>query len=74
MKVLVTGGAGFIGSYVCEALLQRGHEPIVLDNLDPQIHGQRARWPSYMPAGTENHVGDVRDRALVRDSWRTAMP
>ena len=66
MRTLVTGGAGFIGSYVCEALLQRGHKPIVLDNLDPQIHGEHAPWPSYMPAGTENHVGDVRDRALVR--------
>ena len=39
---------------------------LVLDNLDPQIHGDTPRWPAYMPAGTENHVGDVRDRALVR--------
>ncbi len=38
-----------------------------LDNLDAQVHGQGARWPSYMPEGTENHVGDVRNRALVRD-------
>jgi dTDP-L-rhamnose 4-epimerase len=67
MRVLVTGGAGFIGSYVCEALLRNGHQVVVLDNLDPQIHGENARWPTYMPAGTENHVGDVRDRKLVRE-------
>ena len=67
MRVLVTGGAGFIGSYVCEALLRSGHGAVVLDNLDPQVHGENPRWPSYMPAGTENHVGDVRNRQLVRE-------
>ncbi len=66
MRVLITGGAGFIGSYICEALLASGHEVLVLDNLDPQIHGDQARWPVYMPKGTENHRGDVRDRELVR--------
>ena len=49
------------------ALLQNGHQVVVLDNLDPQIHGENAEWPSYMPAGTENHVGDVRNRELVRE-------
>ena len=66
MKVLITGGAGFIGSYVCEALLRKNHEVVVLDNLDPQIHGENAGWPNYMPSGTINHIGDVRDRLLVR--------
>jgi dTDP-L-rhamnose 4-epimerase len=66
MNILITGGAGFIGSYVCKALLKNGHYVIVLDNLDPQIHGEKAQWPSYMPSGTENYIGDVRDRELVR--------
>ncbi|MEW6735108.1 MAG: NAD-dependent epimerase/dehydratase family protein, partial [Acidobacteriota bacterium] len=39
MKILVTGGAGFIGSYVVEAYLMSGHEVIVIDNLST---GQRA--------------------------------
>jgi dTDP-L-rhamnose 4-epimerase len=67
MRILVTGGAGFIGSYVCEALLGDGHEVVVLDNLDPQVHGENPQWPSYMPQGTENHIGDVRDRRLLRE-------
>lgn len=66
MNILITGGAGFIGSYVCKALLKNNHHVIVLDNLDPQIHGENASWPTYMPEGTENHIGDVRDRELVR--------
>ncbi|MCE2787671.1 MAG: NAD-dependent epimerase/dehydratase family protein [Bacteroidota bacterium] len=66
MNILVTGGAGFIGSYICKALLKKGHHVMVLDNLDPQIHGEHAQWPYYMPEGTENYIGDVRDRELVR--------
>ena len=67
MNVLVTGGAGFIGSYVCEALLADGHRVVALDNLNPQIHGENPRWPSYMPAGAVARVGDVRDHKLLRE-------
>jgi dTDP-L-rhamnose 4-epimerase len=67
MNVLVTGGAGFIGSYICEQLVNKGHQVIVLDNLDPQIHGENPSWPDYMPNGTENHYGDVRDRKIMRE-------
>jgi dTDP-L-rhamnose 4-epimerase len=65
MKVLVTGGAGFIGSYVCKELLKQGHEVIVLDNLDPQIHAGYEGWPAYIAEGQELHLGDVRDRELL---------
>ena len=59
MRVLVTGGAGFIGSFVCERLLAAGHDVRVLDNLDPQAHpgGQRPALPSAV----EFVLGDVRD-------------
>jgi dTDP-L-rhamnose 4-epimerase len=64
MKVLVTGGAGFIGSYVCRQLLRDGHEVVILDNLDPQIHPS-GEWPDYLPQGVEKYLGDVRDRSLL---------
>jgi dTDP-L-rhamnose 4-epimerase len=65
MNVLVTGGAGFIGSYVVDALLSRGHTVRVLDNLDPQVHGAKRTLPSYFNHGAEFQQGDVRDRAAV---------
>src|SRR5205807_4200337 len=67
MRVLITGGAGFIGSHLADALLARGHEVRALDNLDPQVHpgGQR---PAYLDEGVELLVGDVRDHRAVADA------
>lgn len=48
MRVLVTGGAGFIGSHVCDLLLARGDEVFVFDSLDPQVHPS-GEWPAYQP-------------------------
>ncbi|WP_231977207.1 MULTISPECIES: NAD-dependent epimerase/dehydratase family protein [unclassified Streptomyces] len=61
MRVLVTGGAGFIGSQVVEALLARGHEPVVLDALLPSAHPE----PPPLRPGERRIVADVRDRAAV---------
>ncbi|HEX8170848.1 MAG TPA: NAD-dependent epimerase/dehydratase family protein [Thermoanaerobaculia bacterium] len=63
--VLVTGGAGFIGSHLADALLQRGHRVRVLDNLDPQVHGNEQRRPDYLDDEVELQVGDVRDARAV---------
>ena len=42
MKVLVTGGAGFIGSFIVDELPRRGHQVRIFDNLDPQVHPNSA--------------------------------
>lgn len=63
MHVLVTGGAGFIGSFVVDGLLAAGHRVRVFDNLDPQVHP--AGRPPYLAADAELVVGDVRDRAAL---------
>jgi len=63
MKVLVTGGAGFIGSHIADALLARGDDVRVLDNLEPRVH-PRGR-PAYLGREIEFLEGDVRDRAAL---------
>ncbi|MDQ3032168.1 MAG: GDP-mannose 4,6-dehydratase [Myxococcota bacterium] len=68
--VLITGGAGFIGSHLCDALLRAGHRVRVLDVLHPQVHGEQVhgedrRRPEYLAPEVELLVGDVRDRAAV---------
>ena len=63
--VLITGGAGFIGSHLADALLQRGDRVRVLDNLDAQVHGEERRRPDYLDPEVELIQGDVRDRDAV---------
>ena len=63
MQILVTGGAGYIGSHTAKALAQAGHEPVVIDNLQ---HGHRwaVRWGPLVEA-------DLADRDALRDVFRT---
>jgi dTDP-L-rhamnose 4-epimerase len=65
MRVLITGGAGFIGSHLADRLLAEGAEVRALDSLDPQVHPGEAR-PDYLTESVELVVGDVRDRDVVR--------
>ncbi|MDX6409334.1 MAG: dTDP-L-rhamnose 4-epimerase [Gaiellaceae bacterium] len=67
MRVLITGGAGFIGSHLADRLLAEGHEVRALDNLDPQVHPDGKR-PDYLDSAVELQVGDVRDHAAVKQA------
>jgi dTDP-L-rhamnose 4-epimerase len=62
--ILITGGAGFIGSHLARELLEAGHAVRALDNLDQQVH-PRGERPSYLDGDVDLRVGDVRDRAAV---------
>ncbi len=64
-NVLITGGAGFVGSHLADELLEFGYTVRVLDNLAPQVHGTRARRPSYLAPEVEFIRGDVRDPQAV---------
>jgi len=64
-RVLITGGAGFIGSHLADELLLHGYEVRVLDNLSEQIHPSGIR-PSYLSRELELRIGDVRDPQAVR--------
>jgi dTDP-L-rhamnose 4-epimerase len=66
VPTLITGGAGFIGSHLADALLESGETVRVLDSLDDQVHAGAA--PSYLSPDVELRVGDVRDRDAVRDA------
>ncbi len=70
MRVLITGGAGFIGSHLAEELLLRGHQVRVLDNLSAQVHGRGQKRPSYLNADVELIVEDVRNPVAVREALR----
>lgn len=67
MKILVTGGAGFIGSHIVDALLAAGHAAAVLDDLSS---GSADNLPADVPL----HVGDIADAAAVERAFATERP
>ena len=64
-QILITGGAGFVGSHLADGLLAAGHQVRVLDDLTPQVHQNGA--PDYLAPEVELVVGDVRDPNRLRE-------
>ena len=67
MKILVTGGAGFVGSHIVDGLLAAGHRPVVVDDLSS---GSRDNLPADVPL----HVVDIRDAAALAKAFEEAKP
>jgi dTDP-L-rhamnose 4-epimerase len=67
-KILITGGAGFIGSHVADALLAEGYRVRALDSLSEQVHGGPGKPPSYLNPKVELMQGDIRDAVRVREA------
>ena len=65
-RILVTGGAGFIGSHLADLLLEKGYSVRVLDSLSPQVHGDDEVRPAYLAPEVELVRGDVRDPLATR--------
>jgi dTDP-L-rhamnose 4-epimerase len=68
MRILVTGGAGFIGSHTVDLLQNKGHVIRILDSLTPPVHVS-GKVPDYLSCDVDFIAGDVRDRA----AWERAL-
>jgi UDP-glucose 4-epimerase len=71
MRALVTGGAGFIGSHLVDALLDRGDEVAVVDDLST---GKRENLKGALARGAELHQVDIRDLARLREAFAAGRP
>jgi dTDP-L-rhamnose 4-epimerase len=69
-RILITGGAGFIGSHLTNELLRSGYHVRILDNLCQQVHGASRRRPDYLNREAELMVGDIRDRDAVQKALK----
>jgi len=69
-NILVMGGAGFIGSHLVDKLIELGHEVVVLDSLEPQVHGDGQRIPEYLNEECEFIKGDIRNRDELKKTLK----
>ncbi len=73
LNVLISGGAGFIGSNLALQLLQRGHKVTVLDNLSEQIHGVNPESSSPLFLSIKNNVTFIKGTVTAADDWNKAI-
>ena len=66
--ILITGGAGFIGSHLADALIEKGHHVRIFDNLLPIVHGEGCERPVYLNPLAEFVRGDIRDFAQIENA------
>ena len=66
MNILITGGAGFIGSHTADALIQKGYQVRILDNLQRTVHPEGK--PNYLNPNADFIMGDVRDKQILRQA------
>jgi dTDP-L-rhamnose 4-epimerase len=64
-QVLITGGAGFIGTHLTDELLRQGYRVRILDNLSPQVHGEECEYPAYLNPEAELIRADIRDPIAI---------
>lgn len=64
-RILITGGAGFVGSHLADRLLANGYQVRILDNLSEQVHGNSNSWPDYLDDRIERIYGDVCDAEMI---------
>src|SRR6059058_5516628 len=69
-RVLITGGAGFLGSHLADELLAHGYQVRVLDVLSPQVHGRRHERPTYLHPEVEFVCADICHADAVRQALR----
>lgn len=73
MKILITGGAGFIGSNLTKSLLSKGHEVVILDNLSPQIHGNNPTETSPLYKTIKDKTAFILGSVCVKADWEKAL-